>query len=202
MLDIEKYGNFKSIGKSKTKKQIILCHTSREVEEYLVSLKYRFNSKFDRVPNFVITKGGKILQLLPELDYTNFFEDNTINKNSIIICLENLGWLEKKQLTNWYINWKGSIYNKQVYERKWRDFFFWQPYPTSQLETTAELCNQLIESQNIERKFIGHNTKVDGVSRYGGIVSRSNFDSNYTDLNPSFNFETFTKIIENEQYAQ
>jgi hypothetical protein len=64
------------------------------------------------------------------------------------------------------------------------------------------LCNQLIESQNIERKFIGHNTKVDGVSRYGGIVSRSNFDSNYTDLNPSFNFETFTKIIENEQYAQ
>ena len=201
MLDIEKYGNFKSIGKSKTKKQIILCHTSREVEEYLVSLKYRFNSKFDRVPNFVITKGGKILQLLPELDYTNFFEDNTINKNSIIICLENLGWLEKKQLTNWYINWKGSIYNKQVYEKKWRDFFFWQPYTTSQTEMAGRLCNQLIESLNLERKFIGHNTKVEGISRFGGIVSKSNFDTAFTDLNPSFNFETFTKFIEHEQLA-
>jgi len=34
-----------------------------------------------------------------------------------------------------------------------------------------------------------------------GIVSRSNFNGKYTDLNPSFNFETFTKIIENGQFA-
>ena len=202
MLDIIKYGNFKSVGKQKKKRQIILCHTSREVEEYLASLKFRYNGNYDRMPNYVVTRTGKVLQLLGDSSYTNYFSEENVNRNAIIVSLENLGWLEKKPLTNYYINWKGSIYNQQVYERKWRDFFFWQPYPTSQLETTAELGNQLIESQNIERKFIGHNTKVDGVSRYGGIVSRSNFDSNYTDLNPSFNFETFTKIIENEQYAQ
>jgi len=40
MLNIEKYGNFKTTGKQKKKKQIILCHTSREVEEYLTSLKF------------------------------------------------------------------------------------------------------------------------------------------------------------------
>jgi hypothetical protein len=198
MLNIEKYGNFKSIGKSKTKKQIILCHTSREVEEYLVSLKYRFNSKFDRVPNFVITKGGKILQLLPELDYTNFFEDNTINKNSIIICLENLGWLEKKQLTNWYINWKGSIYNQQVYERKWRDFFFWQPYTEEQMGSLVLLCEKLCLEFSIPRKSVGHNTKFEGIKNFDGIVSRSNYDSRFTDLNPSFDFELFKKEIEYE----
>ena len=202
MLDIIKYGNFKSLGKQKKKRQIILCHTSREVEEYLASLKFRYNGNYDRMPNYVVTRTGKVLQLLGDSSYTNYFSEENVNRNAIIVSLENLGWLEKKPLTNYYINWKGSIYNQQVYERKWRDFFFWQPYTTSQLETTAELCNQLIESQNIERKFIGHNTKVDGVSRFGGIVSRSNFDSNYTDLNPSFNFEMFTKIIENEQYAQ
>jgi N-acetyl-anhydromuramyl-L-alanine amidase AmpD len=202
MLDIIKYGNFKSLGKQKKKRQIILCHTSREVEEYLASLKFRYNGNYDRIPNYVVTRAGKVLQLLGDSSYTNYFSEENVNRNAIIVSLENLGWLEKKPLTNYYINWKGSIYNQQVYERKWRDFFFWQPYTTSQLETTAALCNQLIESQNIERKFIGHNTKVDGVSRFGGIVSRSNFDSNYTDLNPSFNFETFTKIIENEQYAQ
>ena len=202
MLDIIKYGNFKSVGKQKKKRQIILCHTSREVEEYLASLKFRYNGNYDRIPNYVVTRAGKVLQLLGDSSYTNYFSEENVNRNAIIVSLENLGWLEKKPLTNYYINWKGSIYNQQVYERKWRDFFFWQPYTTSQLETTAELCNQLIESQRLERKFIGHNTKVDGVSRYGGIVSRSNFDSNYTDLNPSFNFEMFTKIIENEQYAQ
>ena len=202
MLNIEKYGNFKTTGKQKKKKQIILCHTSREVEEYLTSLKFRYNSKYDKIPNYLVTKNGKILQLLPDEGHTNFFSEDNINRNSIIVCLENLGWLEKKPLTNYYINWKGSIYNQEVYEKKWRDFFFWQPYTTSQLEATAELCNELIESLNLERRFIGHNTKVEGIDQFGGIVSKSNFDTSYTDLNPSFNFEMFTKFIEYEQLAQ
>jgi hypothetical protein len=50
MLNIEKYGNFKTTGKQKKKKQIILCHTSREVEEYLASLKFRYNSTYDKIP--------------------------------------------------------------------------------------------------------------------------------------------------------
>ena len=201
MLDIIKYGNFKSVGKQKKKRQIILCHTSREVEEYLASLKFRYNEKYDKIPNYVVTTEGKVIQLLDDVSYSNYFTESNINRNSVIVCLENLGWLEKKQLTNYYINWKGSIYNKQVYEKKWRDFFFWQPYTTSQTEATGELCNQIIESLNLERKFIGHNTKVEGISRFGGIVSKSNFDTAFTDLNPSFNFETFTKFIEHEQLA-
>jgi N-acetyl-anhydromuramyl-L-alanine amidase AmpD len=201
MLDIIKYGNFKSVGKQKKKRQIILCHTSREVEEYLASLKFRYNGKYDKIPNYVVTTGGKVIQLLDDASYSNYFTEPNINRNSVIVCLENLGWLEKKPLTNYYINWKGSIYNKQVYEKKWRDFFFWQPYTTSQTETTGRLCNQLIESLNLERKFIGHNTKVEGISRFEGIVSKSNFDTAFTDLNPSFNFETFTKFIEHEQLA-
>jgi replication initiation and membrane attachment protein DnaB len=115
--------------------------------------------------------------------------------------LENLGWLEKKPLSNSYINWKGSIYNQQVYEKKWRDYFFWQPYTTSQLKSTADLCNQLIQTLRIENRCIGHNTKVDGIENYEGIVSKSNFNSNFTDLNPSFNFEAFRKLLENEQFA-
>ena len=202
MVNIEKYGNFKTIGKQKNKRQIILCHTSREVEEYLTSLKVRYNSKYDKIPNYVITKNGKILQLLPDEGHTNFFTENSINRNSVIVCLENLGWLEKKPLTNYHINWKGSIYNGQVFEKKWRDFFFWEPYTDSQIKSTAELCISLTESLQIKKRCIGHNTKIDGISRFDGVVSRSNFETNYTDLNPSFNFETFINIFENEQFAQ
>jgi N-acetyl-anhydromuramyl-L-alanine amidase AmpD len=201
MLNIQKYGNFKPTGKQKKKKQIILCHTSREVEEYLASLKFRYNGKFDRIPNYVITKDGRILQLLSDISHTNYFNNENINRNSIIICLENLGWLEKKPLTNSYINWKGSIYNEQVYEKKWRDYFFWEPYTISQIESTADLCNQLNKTLRIDNRCIGHNTKVVGVENFEGIVTKSNFDSDFTDLSPSFNFETFRKLLKNEQFA-
>ena len=201
MLNIQKYGNFTPTGKQKKKKQIILCHTSREVEEYLTSLKFRYNGKFDRIPNYVITRDGKILQLLSDISHTNYFNNENINRNSIIICLENLGWLEKKPLTNYYINWKGSIYNEQVYEKKWRDYFFWEPYTTSQIESTADLCNQLNKTLRINNRCIGHNTKVSGVENFEGIVTKSNFDSDFTDLSPSFNFETFRKLLKNEQFA-
>jgi N-acetyl-anhydromuramyl-L-alanine amidase AmpD len=197
MLNIENYGNFKTTGKQKKKKQIILCHTSREVKEYLTSLKFRYNSKYDKIPNYVITKNGTILQLLPDDGYSNFFLDSNINRNSIIICLENLGWLEKKPLTNYHINWKGSIYNQEVYEKKWRDFFFWDPYSDVQVNSVAELCLHLTEILNIKKKCVGHNTKIDGVEHFEGIVSKSNFDGRFTDLNPSFSFDTFNKLIQN-----
>ena len=197
MFNIEKYGKFKSLGKQKKKKQIILCHSSREIDEYLTSIKYRFNSNFDRIPNYVITKEGQVLQLLSNDGHTNFFTDININRNSIIICLENLGWLEKKPLTNYYINWKGSIYNKKKKKKKWRDFFFWEPYTVSQINSTAELCNHLINEVKIKRQCVTHNTKIDGIVNFDGIISRSNLNSKYTDLNPSFNFETFVKLIKN-----
>jgi hypothetical protein len=166
----------------------------------LASLKHRYNGQYDKIPNYIITRKGEILQLLPDNTYSNYTNTEQVNKDSIIICLENLGWLEKKPLTNYYINWKGSIYNEKAFEKKWRDFFFWQPYTPIQIEMTAELCKHLSESLNIEKRCVGHNTRFEGVSNYEGIVSKSNYDSTYTDLNPSFNFETFIKHLENEQF--
>jgi N-acetyl-anhydromuramyl-L-alanine amidase AmpD len=116
--------------------------------------------------------------------------------------LENLGWLEKKPLTNYYINWKGSIYKQQVYEKKWRDFFFWEPYTPSQIQAAAGLSLQIAETFQIEKKCIGHNVKVEGIKNFDGILTKSNLDTKYTDLSPSFDFAAFTKYIENEQYAQ
>lgn len=199
MLNIQKYGTFKPKGKQKKKTQIILSHTSREVEQYLASLKFRYNGNYNRIPNFLITRGGDVLQLIPEIGYTNYFKNDGVNENSVVISMENLGWLEKKPLSNYYINWIGSIYKGEVYEKKWRDFFFWQPYTQLQVDSLVELCLQLTDSLQIEKRSIGHNTKIDGITKWNGIISRSNIDSKYTDLNPSFNFENFTKFFENEQ---
>lgn len=201
MVKIENIGNFKSLGKQKKKKQIILCHTSREIGEYLISLKFRHNERYNKIPNFIITKDGEINQLLPEIGHSNFFHDININRNSIIVSLENLGWLEKKPLSNHYISWNKTIYNKNVFEKKWRDFFYWDPYSEIQIEKTAELCGQLINTLGIKKRCIGHNTKFDETVDFEGIVSRSNYDTRFTDLNPSFDFEKFTNYLKYEQFA-
>lgn len=198
MFNIIQYGNFSEIGNNDKKKQIILTHTSRDIENYLMSLKYRYNGKYDKIPNYVIDREGNILKLLDDEGYSNFFRDLKINQNSIIICLENLGWLEKEPLTNHYINWIGNIYKEKVYEKRWRDYYFWHPYTDIQLEKTGELCMSLIKIHSIKNKCIGHNTKINGVEKYEGIVTKSNFDSDFTDVSPSFNFEQFLKHIDNE----
>jgi hypothetical protein len=107
-------------------------------------------------------------------------------------------WLEKKPLLNYYINWNGSIYKQEVYNKKWRDYFFWELYDDRQINKTAELCNELLESMKIRKKFIGYNTYVSHIENYPGVVTRSNFDTKFTDLSPAFNYELLSKLIDNE----
>ena len=198
MIDIIKYGDFKPFGKQKKKSQIILTHTSRNVENYLASLRYRYNGKFDKIPNYVITKKGQVLQLLNNIEHTNYFGETNINRNSIIISLENLGWLENQPLENNFVNWIGDIYIGKTFDRKWRDYFFWDPYSEKQIDSLSKICKNIISDMKIQKEVIEHNTKINGIEKFEGIVTRSNFDSNFTDLSPAFDFENFRKKIENE----
>ena len=198
MIDIIKYGEFKPFGKQKKKHQIILTHTSRNINDYLQSLKFRYNGNFKRIPNYIITRDGKIIQLLGNTEHSEYFKDPNINRNSIIVSLENLGWLQKEPLTDHYINWIGDIYKGNVFEKKWRDYFFWQPYTEKQVLSTNSLCDKLLKEMKIKPQIVEHNTKIVGVEKFVGVVSKSNFDTNYTDLNPAFNFNELLKKIKNE----
>lgn len=180
------------------KNQIILSHTSRNVEEYLTSLKYRHNKKYNKIPHFIVTRDGKILQMLDTKKYSKFINDIKHDKQSIIICLENLGWLEKEPLKNYHINWIGSIYKEKVISKKWRDYFFWEPYTETQLKKTAELCKKLSKEHPINLTCIGHNTKTSRMDTFNGILTRSNIDEDSTDVSPAFDFEYFIKQLENE----
>jgi hypothetical protein len=52
---------------------------------------------------------------------------------------------------------------------------------------------------SIKPIIVGHNTKINGIEKYEGVVTKSNFDLNFTDVSPSFNFEKFLKKINNEK---
>lgn len=198
MIEVEKYGDFKTLCVENNKKQIILTHTSRNIENYLMSLKYRFNGKFKRIPHYIVSRNGKVLNLLSNESVSEYIPNSSTNKNSIIICLENLGWIHKEPLKETYINWIGDIYKGEVFERKWRDYFFWQPYTEIQIEKVAKLCRKLLDDMLIQDEIIGHNTRINGIEKFEGILTRSNFDSESTDVSPAFDFELFKKKFENE----
>ena len=191
--------NYPDFKEEQVKSQILLTHTSRPLMDVMVSIKYRFGGKPHKLPHYFIDRDGKVIQVLDNKQNGNFSSNDRVNTKSIVICLENLGWLEKKPLTNYHINWIGNIYKGSAYEKKWRDYFLWEPYTEIQMQSAAELCIKLVTEHKIEKKCIGHNTKIDNVNKLGGIVSRSNFETIYTDVSPAFNFEKFTTYIKNEQ---
>jgi len=199
MLTVINHENIKGVGISEVKSQIILTHTSRNINNYLQSIKFRYNGNYDRIPHYVIARDGVVHKLMDDKEYSNNRLKNQINKKSIFISLENLGWLEKEPLKEHYINWIGDIYKGSVFKKKWRDYYFWQPYTEEQINSLYLLIKDLTIKFNIEFNIVGHNTLINGVENYGGIVSRSNFNNRYTEVNPSFDFELFLKKIENEQ---
>ena len=196
--EIQELQGFNSSGKWKNKKQILLSHTSRDGTEYVSSLKNRFNGKYLKTPHYLIRKDGRVFQLMdPEL-YSEYLKGYKNKKQTIVITLENLGWLKKNPLNASYINWIGNIYNQEVYERKWRGHFFWDPYTDAQMETLKSLCVDLCERFDIPKTCIGHNVKVDNVEHYDGVITRSNYLNGVTDLSPAFDYEEFLKVLENE----
>ena len=194
---ISKKYKFKSAVSDKVKSQIVLCHTSRGVKDYLTSLKFRYNQNYNKIPNFLITKEGEIYQLMEDKMYSRFLSEDSINKKTIVISLENYGWLKKMPLHDRYIAWDQTIYNGQVHNKKWRGFYFWDPYTKNQIDSLVELCVENLNKFEISKKFTGSGGLIKSIGDYEGITVRSNYNLLYTDLNPSFNFEEFKKTIEN-----
>jgi len=187
-----------NIGKSNKKTQIILSETKRNYRNYINSLKYRYNGKNPYIPNYVVTKEGEIYKTLEDDEYTNMMLDDDIDKQSIHIVLENYGWLKKNPLEDSYVNYIGDIYKKEVYTKKWRDYFFWDKYNEEQIKILSELILKICNKLNIKKDCLGTNVKFDEVKNFKGIVSKSNFDFIYKDLNPSFDFKLLNELLKNE----
>jgi hypothetical protein len=169
---------------------------------YKNNIKEHFIQHFKRFINITtkeITTNKSILyQLLNNEECSQIFKNPDIDNESIVISLENLGWVQKEPLTSHYVNWIGDIYNGEVFERKWRDYYFWQPYTKEQMDSLVKLCDKIFEETTIQYQIIGHNTKITDFHKYEGLLTRSNFDVSFTDVSPAFNFEDFIKKIENE----
>ena len=117
MKNIDKTFEFTSVGTNNKKTQIILTETKREYKKYIQSLRYRYNEKNPYLPNYVISKSGEVIKIIDPKEYSCYMENETIDKNSIIISLENFGWLKKNPLEETYSNWIGDITKNKVLKK-------------------------------------------------------------------------------------
>jgi len=198
MLDLSESTDFNFIGTNIQKRQIILADSKRNYKDYINSLKYRYNKKNQYLPNYVITKEGEIYLIVRPENYSKFMNDEDIDNKSIVIVLENYGWLKKNPVDLQYVTWLGDIYKvEEVYEKKWRDYFYWDKYTEIQIKKLSELILELCDNFKIPKNTIGHNVRQDGANNFNGIVSRSNFNFISKDVNPSFDFELIEKKLKN-----
>jgi len=182
-----------NISKRKCKKtQIFLYDTQRRSDDFIMKLKYRNNGKYDDIPHYIITKTGKVLKIFDGNYNSKTFGIREDNKQ-IKIALENLGWLNKNTITGVLYNWIGDPYRGEPHIKKWRNYYFWDPYTEEQLKALVELCKDICKEYNIPYQTVPSQGYLSNAIKFMGIVCKSNFLNIYTDINPSFNFNIFYK---------
>jgi N-acetyl-anhydromuramyl-L-alanine amidase AmpD len=181
-----------NIHKRKSKKtQILLYDTQRRVDDFINKIKYCKNGKYEDVPHFVVSKLGMVYQLFDTNYSSNTFDNPKVDRKQIKIAVENLGWLNKNTITGILHNWIGDPYRSEPHIRNWRNYYFWDKYGETQLNSLAELCEHLCDKHEIYKQTVPSQGYLENASNFNGIVCKSNFASIYTDINPSFNFRVF-----------
>lgn len=180
-----------NINRRKTKKtQIFLYDTQRRLDDFMMKLKYRNDGKYDDIPHYVITKSGSVIEIF-DTNYSSKTFDTKHDNRLVKIALENLGWLSKNTITGVLYNWIGDPYRAEPFIKKWRDYYFWDPYSEEQLNALVKLCKVVCKEHKIPYQTVPSQGYISNVIKFTGIVCKSNFVNIYTDINPSFNFNIF-----------
>lgn len=178
------------------KSLIILGGTNRISDYYLKRQLKKDNKKNKDWNTYTITRDGIIYEHYNPIYYSEFIGDSIIDRKSVSILLENMGHLYNIE-DNIYINDLNEILsdNINIYTKEWRGYKYYEQYTKEQYDATVFLCRLLCLELNINDDTIGHNAFDDNAKIYNGIISRSNLDVNFTDLNPSFDFRKFLKDL-------
>ena len=179
------------IRRKSKKKQIFLYDTQRRSDDFIMKLKYRNNEQYDDIPHYLITKTGIIYKIFNPNHSSTTFGDPVVDKKQIKIALENLGWLKKNTITGVLNNWIDDPYRLEPFIQKWRGYFFWDIYPEDQIISLVKLCKDLCEEHGIPYQTVPSQGFFENATKFNGIVCKSNFQTIYTDINPSFDLKKF-----------
>ena len=178
------------------KKQIILAGSLRGDNNHIKRLSKKDYGKTKSWCTFSISREGEIYQHYDPKYYTDFMGEKSVDKHSISIVLENMGALFYDDMTDTWLNWAmEECHETLLYEKNWKGSRYWEHYTDKQFDMTVKLCKYLCDEYNIVLDCIGFNVYKRGSENFEGIVTRSNFNIDYDDLNPSFDFKRFLNEI-------
>lgn len=170
------------------KKQIILAGSLRKDNLHIKRLSRKEYGNTKKWCTFSISREGAIYQHYDPRFYTDFMGIKTVDKQSISIVLENMGsvYYDNDTWVNWALE---ECPENRVFEKNWKGCRYWEAYTENQFNSVVKLCLYLCDKYNIVLDSFGHNVSQENTKTFEGIVTRSNFDSEYEDLNPSFDFK-------------
>ena len=197
-LDKETYKlEAKNYHPTKTKKsQILLGGSLRKDSNHILHLQHKDFGQSKKWPTFSITREGHIYQHFDPQSYSDYMGVKEIDKKAVSVVLENMGMLFYDVNKECFVNWINEECNdKLVYEKVWKGNRHWEIYTDAQYESLAFLCNYLSKELDIHLDALGFNVFDDETLNFHGVVTRSNYDSDYSDLNPSFDFQKLMKML-------
>lgn len=178
------------------KNQIILAGSLRKENFHIKRLQKKEYGKSKKWNTFTISRGGKIYQHYFPKYYTDFMSEKEIDKNSISVVLENMGMLYYNYECSKFLNSINEECNETlVFEKNWKGSRYWEKYTEEQFNSLVELCKYLTNEYNIILDSLGFNVYHVDTAKFKGIVCRSNYNENFTDLNPFFDFKKFIKEL-------
>lgn len=182
------------------KTQIILSNSFNHDMRHVIGWRNRLNGEYTKTAAFTIDVAGVIHKHFNPIYYSNYLENQTLDKKSIVILIENDGWLQLNE-KNKFVNWFGDIYKHQtkVFTKKWRNKEYWSIYNKKQLKSAIELTKKLCLDFNIPLNVMEHNVKVNSIEEFNGVCYKGNLEKHYIDLNPSWDYQEFKKNVEDER---
>jgi|TARA_R110000796_G_scaffold40510_1_gene100329 N-acetyl-anhydromuramyl-L-alanine amidase AmpD len=183
------------------KRQIVLGNSFSEKNNHIKGWLKREMGEYKKTSMFTIDRKGKIYQHFDTINYSDFTNNKSVDKKIISISIENQGWLNKDLINDTYFDWVGNIYKRRVkvIEKRWRGFNYWDPYTTKQLNSCIDLISYLCKEYNIPNKCVGHNTYIDGIEFFEGVLYKSNYYKESTDLSPAWDYKSMKNKIENKK---
>ena len=173
------------------KKRIILDNSFTSNMAYVNGWKTRLGGEYKRTSAFSIDRDGTVYQHFDPKFYSEIFDNDEFNRESIGITLVNEGWLLKRDKS--YYNLRNQEYYGDVFEKYWRGYDFWSTYEDVQYESLKKLIIELTNNFDIYNKMVKHNTKLLNPLDLYGVISKSNFNVEYTGVSPAFNFNNLVK---------
>lgn len=180
------------------KTQIVLGTSLRKENFHIIRLQHKEIGNTKKWNTFTIARNGVVYQHFDSKFYSDFLGIKEADKRLISIIVENMGYLFKSP-DDKYVNWLSEICETEnVIEKEWFGYKYWENFTDKQIESIFLLCKQLCEEYNIPKQCVDFHHYNKEIIKYKGIVFRSNYIDESSDINPLFDIVNFNKKLHNE----